>query len=172
MRIHRSTKYWLVSIITLTACFPALALAAIHVDLGVSGDALFVASNDSRCEDARIDCIAVKKGDEPDLFFDLDKACKSGGPSYKLSQIRIAMASKRWPSPDNPLPANVAADFSADPNTGIIDLSAGNNQLKDDRIKLKDKNSGAYTVYYEIQATSCEGSGAIVLDPAIRNTGK
>ena len=156
----------------LMAWFPAATMAAIHIELDVADGALYVSSNSGRCPDGRIDCIAVQKGDEPHLFFDLAKACKRDGPPYKLNRFRIAMKDKHWPTADNPLPANVASDFNADPSTGVVDLTAGENQLKDDRIKLKDRNNSAYTVYYEIQATGCDGSGEIVLDPAIRNTGK
>lgn len=172
MRNPIRTSAWLVTITTLAVCFPVLAQAAIHIELAVADRALYVSSNDARCPGGRIDCIEPMKGDEPDLFFDLDKACKSGGPQYKLNQFRIGMKEKQWPTAENPLPDYVAKDFLADPNTGIVDLTAGQNQLKDDRIKLKDSNSSAYTVYYEVQALPCSGGDAIVLDPAVRNTGK
>jgi hypothetical protein len=172
MRNPIRTKAWLITITILAVCFPALAQAAIHIELGVAQGALYVISNDGRCPDGRIDCIQPKRGDEPDLFFDLDKACKNDGPQFKLTQFRIGMKEKQWPTAENPLPDYVAKDFHADPNTGIVDLAAGQNQLKDDRIKLKDSNSSAYTVYYEVQALPCSGGNAIVLDPAVRNTGK
>lgn len=172
MKNPKCTKVWFVSALTFLACAPTLATAAIHVELGVANSALYVISNDAKCPDEGIDCIQTTKGDEPDIFFDLAKACKDGGPQYRLSQFRIAMAEKQWPNPDYPLPAYAADDFNADPNTGIVDLTAGNNQLKDDRIKLKDSNSDVYTVYYEVQAVPCAGGDSIVLDPAIRNTGK
>ena len=172
MRNPINKKVAFVSIFTFTAFVPALAVAAIHVELGVANMALYVIDNDARCPDAEIDCIQTTRGDEPDIFFDLDKACKPDGPQYKLSQFRIAMAEKQWPNPDFPLPGYAARDFNADPNTGVVDLSAGNNQLKDDRIKLKDSNSDVYTVYYEVQAVPCAGGDPIVLDPAVRNTGK
>ena len=47
----------------------------------------------------------------------------------------------------------------------------GNNSLSEDKIKIRDKNVGAYSVFYEITATGCNGSGEIKLDPAIRNGG-
>ena len=56
---------------------------------------------------------------------------------------------------------------------GYVDLEAGNNQLSDKTIKLKDHNSTAYTVYYEVTASHCTDTTApdIRLDPRIRNGG-
>lgn len=168
------------AVISLGALFlPAAAYAAIHVKLAVNFDSnppsLIVVSNDSRCTDGPEDCIEVSRGSSPNIFFDLDKACGEGGPNYELQQIRIAMAEKYWPSGDNPLPQYVADDFYADPYNGVIDLVGGDdgkNSLKGDRIKLKDNNSSAYTVFYEITARQCDGDGFITLDPAVNNNGK
>ncbi len=155
---------------------PAAAQAAIHVDLAVdettSPASLKVTGNNAQCADGPVDCIDVSKGSSPNLYFDLDRACSSFGPNYRLSQFRIAMTEKGWPTAENPLPDYVAADFNADATTGVVDLGAGSNQLRDYRIKLKDENSKAYDVFYEITATACDGSGTIVLDPTVRNTGK
>ncbi len=166
----------LVAVAAVVACFPALALAAIHVDLAVdtatAPPSLQVTGNDAKCSGGALDCIQVSKGDSPNLYFDLAKACASGGPAYKLAQFRIAMAEKQWPTSTNPLPADAAEDFNADPNSGFINLTGGSNQLQDARIKFKDKNSSAYTVFYEITAKECNGEGEIKLDPSITNTGK
>lgn len=166
----------LVVVAAVVACFPALALAAIHVDLAVdtttAPPGLQVIANDAQCPGGALDCIQVSKGDSPNLYFDLAKACQSGGPAYKLAQFRIAMAEKQWPTGSNPLPADAADDFNADPDSGFINLTGGSNELKDDRIKFKDKNSSAYTVFYEITAQECSGDGEIKLDPSIINTGK
>lgn len=155
---------------------PAAANAAIHIKLAVDSDTrLVVTENDSPCANGPIDCIEVAKGTSPNLFFDLENACKSNGPQYRLARIRIAMAEKDWPGRSNPLPHHVADDFYADRYNGVIDLIYGNggsNDLKNDRIKLKDKNDTAYTVYYEIAAQQCNGSGVILLDPSVRNGGK
>jgi len=155
---------------------PAVADAAIYVQLEVSGgDSLIVIGNGSQCANGPLDCIEVTKGSSPNLYFDLDKACKSGGPEYQLEQIRIAMADKDWPTAGNPLPDDVADDFYADKDTGVIDLVRGNhgwNKLSKDRIKLKDKNSREYMVFYEITARQCDGNGTIVLDPMVRNDGR
>ena len=163
-------------IMVVCMCFPAVVTAAIHVELEVSGGTSLVATaNDSQCTDGPIDCIDVVKGSSPNLYFDLDNACKPDGPDYQLVQIRIAMSEKDWPTTSNPLPDDVAEDFYADRDTGIVDLAGGNhgwNDLSKSRIKLKDKNSGAYTVFYEITARQCTGDGTIMLDPMVRNGGK
>lgn len=177
MKKTNTMNYRMLVVVALAvSCFPALALAAIHVDLAVDSTtappSLHVIGNDSQCPGGALDCIQVSKGDSPNLYFDLDKACESGGPAYKLEQFRIAMAEKQWPSSSNPLPADAADDFNADPNSGLVNLAAGSNRLKDARIKFKDKNSSAYTVFYEITARECNGEGEIKLDPSITNTGK
>ena len=85
------------------------------------------------------------------------------------------MTEKDWPTTNNPLPDDVAEDFYADKDTGIVDLAKGNhgwNDLSKSRIKLKDKNSRAYTIFYEITARQCDGNGTILLDPMVRNGGK
>jgi hypothetical protein len=157
------------------SCFPGMAMAA-HVELAVDSTTapprLYVILNDSKCPGGADDCIEVARGSSHNLFFDLDNSCKASGPEYKLQQFRIAMSSKNWPTSGNPLPAHVVDDFDADPNTGYVNLAGGDNQLKDERIKLRDMNSSAYEVFYEITAVSCTGNGEIKLDPTIRNTGK
>jgi hypothetical protein len=105
------------------------------------------------------------------MFFDLDKACKQNGPNYKLSAFRLANANKEWPTADKPLRDEIVKDFNADPTTGYIKWDSNDNTLSDERIKLKNKNIKAYSVYYEITAVGCNGSGEIKLDPVIRNGG-
>jgi hypothetical protein len=80
------------------------------------------------------------------------------------------MRNKDWPTQDNPLSSDVAGDFNADPNTGYIKWD-GSNSLGDDKIKIRNKNRTAYSVFYEITATECTGSGEIKLDPVIKNGG-
>lgn len=158
------------------SCFSGMAMAAVHVELAVDGTtappSLYVISNDSKCPGGAEDCIEVARGSSPNLFFDLDDSCKASGPEYRLAKFRIAMSPKDWPTSGNPLPAHVAEDFDADPNTGFVNLASSDNQLKDERIKFKDKNSSAYEVSYEVTAVSCTGNGEIKLDPTIRNGGK
>ena len=162
--------------LVLGAFIPNLALAAVHVELAVDNTSsparLYVILNDSQCPGGPADCIEVKKGDSPNLYFDLDDSCKASGPEYQLHQFRIAMQPKAWPSPENPLPAYAAQDFNADPNSGYVDFNAGRNSLKPERMKLKDSNSQAYEVHYEITAIGCNGEEPIRLDPSVRNTGK
>jgi hypothetical protein len=154
---------------------PALAVAATHVELDATPKtnptALVVIDNDSQCAGGEIDCIAVPQGSGHNMFFDLDKACKTDGPAYKLSAFRLAEADKAWPTPANPLSKKITDDFNADPTTGYIKWDSNDNTLSDDRIKLKNKNIEAYNVYYEITATECTGTGEIKLDPVIKNGG-
>lgn len=155
--------------------FPAVAMAAIQVKLEASPQsnptALGVTDNDSQCPGEDKSCIDVAKGSTPNMFFDLDKACKQGGPNYKLSAFRLAEASKDWPTPAKPLRQDIADDFNADPTTGYIKWGTNDSTLSDAQIKLKNKNTKAYSVYYEITATACNGAGEIKLDPVIRNGG-
>jgi hypothetical protein len=153
--------------------FSTLALAAVQVDLEVDGSKLVVTGNTAQCVGGPIDCIEVKQGTNPHLFFNLNGACGNSGPVYKLTAFRIGLQNKVWPTSSNPLPANIARDFDANPQTGYTNLSQGDNKLNDNKIKLKDHNSSAYMVYYEITATHCTDITApkIFLDPQIKNGG-
>jgi hypothetical protein len=150
-------------------------MAATHVELKASPEInpthLEVVANDSQCAGGPIDCIEVPRGSGHNMFFDLDKACKAGGPNYKLSAFRLANANKEWPTADKPLRDEIVKDFNADPTTGYIKWDSNDNTLSDERIKLKNKNIKAYSVYYEVTATKCDGTGEIKLDPVIRNGG-
>jgi hypothetical protein len=163
--------------------FPITAWSAIHVELKVNnaGDALEIEGNDQPCPGASgssdLTCIEVKKGQSPNIIFHLDDACDAdvaGHPEYMLhaDSIRITMIEKVWPTGADKLPVLVADDFEADRNSGVIDLGAAGNSFASDRIKFKNKNSHAYSVYYEINAQKCaDPSQSIVLDPIIRNPG-
>ena len=153
--------------------FSSLALAAVQVDLSVSGSKLAVTGNTAQCTGGPIDCIDVKAGTNPHLFFNLDGACGSNGPAYKLKSFRIGMQNKVWPTSAKPLPAHIASDFNANAQNGYVNLAAGNNQLRDDKIKLKDHNRTAYTVYYDVTVAHCTDmtAGDIHLDPQIKNGG-
>lgn len=156
--------------------FPAVAMAAIHIKLKVNTQnnppTLEVIENDAKCADGKIDCIEVPKGSWHNLFFDLDKACNQDGPQYKLSAFRLAEASKDWPTPAKPLKQAIVDDFDADPTTGYIKWDLSRNSLSESRIKLLDNNADAYSVYYEITATQCVGTGEAKLDPVIKNGGR
>jgi hypothetical protein len=153
--------------------FSTLAMAAVQVGLQVSGSKLVVISDNAQCAGGPIDCIDVQKGTKPNLFFNLNGACGNSGPAYKLTAFRIGLQNKVWPTPSTALPTDVADDFGANPHTGYVNLSEGNNQLSDNKIKLKDKNGSEYTVYYEVTAAHCTDMTApdIHLDPQIKNRG-
>jgi hypothetical protein len=153
--------------------FSTLAVAAVQVDLELDGSRLVVTSNSAQCSGGPIDCIDVKHGTNPHLFFNLRGACGNSGPDYQLAAFRIGMQNKVWPTPAKPLPDHVAQDFNANPQTGYVNLSHGDNQLRPDKIKLKDYNKTAYTVYYDVTVSHCTNMTAddIHLDPQIRNGG-
>lgn len=173
--MRRPIPIWYSSLVlaVVVACLPSLAEAArVDVELEVSNGALIVTGNSRQCEGGPVDCIEVAKKNSPNIFFYLDNACGSGAgaPQYKLTGISLSMVKGLPVGPANPLPQVVAGDFDADPITGMIKLPG--NQLTNDRIKFKNKNTQQYTVFYEITAGPCSGSGApIILDPAIRNQG-
>jgi hypothetical protein len=154
---------------------PALAVQVdLQVNNSVSPPALEVTNNTSPCagQPGNSNCIEVRKGSQPHMYFNLKKACKAGGPSYKLTKFRITEKDKDWPSSQNPMNRDVAKDFCADRSTGYVELRNCQNQRKDDTLKLKNFNQKPATVYYEIAAEPCSGSGSsIYLDPQIRNKG-
>lgn len=168
------TMNWIKFTVALLAFgFSTLAMAAVQVDLAVQGSKLVVTGNNAQCSGGPVDCIDVAKATKPNLFFNLPGACGSQGPQFRLAAFRIGMQSKVWPTPANPLPANVAADFAANPRTGYVDLNHDTNQLRNDKMKLKNKNGSAYSVYYDITAAHCTDmtAGDIHLDPEIKNRG-
>lgn len=153
--------------------FSTTAVAAVQVDLKVNGSDLSVTRNTAQCSGGPIDCIEVKFGTNPHLYFNLPGACGRNGPKYRLAAFRIGLKHKVWPSPASPLPAHIAEDFNANANTGYVNLHIPDNSVSDDKIKLKDHNRSAYTVYYDVTAAHCTAQTAhdIHLDPQIKNGG-
>lgn len=151
-----------------------LATAAVNIELELDDkgnpQALVVTKNNAQCAGGPIDCIEVKRGTQPHMFFNLKKACN--GIDYKLTKFRITQTNKQWPTPQNPMDAAVARDFCADRNTGYVDFRYCNNDLRDGKMKLRNFNKKAADVYYEVTAASCSNpSKEIKLDPLIRNKG-
>ena len=173
----KSRNWVLFAVLLGTLCFSTLVMAAVEVELKLDDPAnpkaLVIESNDSKCNGTILDCIEVAVNDSPHLFFYLKNACKASGPQYKLMTFKITQVDKAWPTVGNPLNLWVANDFYADPKTGIVDLSAGKNKLRDAKIKLKNFNTREYTIYYEISAKHCTDNtkADIYLDPEIRNKG-
>jgi len=156
-------------------CFSLPAVAAVNVELEVDSSAtppvLVVTKNNAQCAGGPIECIEVEQGTNPHMFFTLKKACN--GVDYKLSKFRIAEKNKQWPTPSNPLPLPVSKDFCADRNTGYVDFRYCNNSLADNEMKLKNFNSKAADVFYEVTATHCDNDEEkIYLDPQIKNGGR
>jgi hypothetical protein len=175
-----SMNYVRFAVLILVLCFSTLVAAApIKVELQVVGDELKVKVNEKPCDDVTptSDCIKVAENEKPFIIFNLPKACgdDAGDPKYKLRNIRISLIKKVWPTKNDPLNAQVAADFKADPETGNIDFNSGNNKKTNKKLKFKDLNKHAYTVFYEITAIHCDESSDadnIHLDPEIRNKGR
>jgi len=172
----------------------ALAVPPIKVELGVVEvtdpvtltvvDTLTVISNDKPCDGtaAGLSCIVVAKGNKPFIVFNLPDACKKdidgnpvdGSPVYELIGMKIAQIKKDWPTPDNPLNKKIASDFKADPETGEINFNYGENNRKPWKLKFKNRNNNAYSVFYKITAAPCDDESNdpdITLDPEIRNRG-
>lgn len=159
-----------------------------YVDLVVTGSgastALEIESNDVKCGNDK-HCIQTVKGQDMDLDFRLKKACKNGGPEYRLTEMQLSMVQRQPQSPGSNtmvkafgiyvLPAIVTSDFGANAS-GIVQWT-NHNKLADDKIKIKNKNHGEYVVFYQIKASKCPGSTVagpadIYLDPRVRNTGR
>ena len=163
-----------IALVLMALGFPTLAVAAVQVELEVDGSKLVVTRNTAQCPGGPIDCIEVKRGSNPHLYFNLKRACKNNGPVYKLKAFRIGMKNKVWPTPSNRLTEEVAEDFGAGRGTGYIDFTKNNNQLTDGKMKLKDHNRNPATVFYEVTAAHCTDMTApdIHLDPQIKNGGR
>ncbi len=164
----RAGAFWIAVAVT------PLATAAVNVELELDNkdnpQALVVTKNNAQCPGGPIDCIVVKKGTKPHMFFALKKACN--GVNYKLTKFRITQTNKQWPTSQNPMDVNVAKDFCADRNTGYVDFRYCNNDLKDGKMKLKNFNQKKAEIYYEVTAASCSNPNKkIKLDPLIRNKG-
>ena len=154
----------------LALCSTSLALGAVNVDLEVQDGALVVTKNNAQCPGGPIDCIEVKPGTHPHLFFTLKGAC--GSTNYKLTKFRIAEADKQWPSSGNRLNEQIADDFCAVADSGYVHFEICDNDLKNDKMKIKDHNSSVTSVYYEVTAANCSNpEQEIYLDPRIKNGG-
>ena len=160
--------------------FSTVAIAKVEVILGLDDPddptALVITANDSQCDGGILDCIEVAPGKTPYIIFRLPDACGGGGddPQYELVGMRITQVEKVWPTSASPLNGAVASDFKADAETGEIDFGNGKNKQTKKKLKFKNRNSHAYTVFYEITATHCDSASDaddIHLDPEIRNRG-
>lgn len=171
-------------VLIMLVCFSTLVIAApikleLEVFTPVGGDPTLrvkAGSNTSKCPGGPDDCIEVGKGKTPYIIFKLLNACdgNAGDPEYKLVNFRITLIEKLWPTPVNPLNSMAATDFNANPDTGEIGFSHGNNVKTKKKMKFKNHNSHRYSVFYEIMAEHCDASSDaddIHLDPEIRNKG-
>jgi len=119
-------------------------------------------------------CLRNIKGDAADMVFRMKNNMKcESGDLWVFTQFRLGGYSVNG-SVGKPaseadwgnLPTDVAADFRADPTTGVADFTILNKRS----IRVHNRNDQAYTVWYELTA-ECDGKKAIT-DPRIRNTGR
>jgi len=161
------------AVLPASLCFSTLAMAVnveLKVDDSVSPPVIVVTSNNAQCPGGPLDCIDVKPGSQPHMFFKLPGACN--GVEYKLTKFRIAEQDKKWPTSDNPMDAEIAKDFCVDRNDGKVHFGYCNNQLKDDMMKIKNFNRKRVNLFYEVTAEHCTNTGEeVYLDPEIRNRG-
>jgi len=180
MKIKNMLENRIIVAVFLMCCFSGSLFAAPKVELEVELDnagnavALRMISNNEKCSNAEPECVLISKGSSPNMFFDLDDACETGAKEYKLTAMRISMTHKVWPTCAAPLPDDVAYDFLADPHDGFINFRERGNYVRDDRIKLRNKNRTATDVHYEIIASHCTDAAKpdIKYDPRIRNLGQ
>ncbi len=150
------------------------AWSAVNVELEVQNQGgstvLVVTKNNAQCQGGPIDCIEVAAGTQPHLYFTLKGGCASSG--YGLTAFRITQTDKQWPTPQRPLKLEIAEDFCAGEESGYVDFMACQNELRPDKMKLKDFNRFVENVYYEVTAANCtDPSDEIFLDPQIKNKG-
>lgn len=147
----------------------AAAVITLDIDETDGSPRLVVTNNTARCADGPKDCIEVKQGTQPHMFFKLNRACQPGGTEYGLSEFYIMENEKEWPASLDP---SIASDFCADPGTGKVDLSTCGNNGKDGQLKIMNYNRRPATVYYQVIAKHCTSGETIELDPEIRNKGR
>lgn len=160
--------------ITLALGISGAAFSAVNIELEVQTQngsrVLVVTKNNARCPDGPIDCVEVKAGTQPHMYFTLKGACKS--VDYALTAFRIGTVDKEWPTPAKPLKTRTAEDFCAGAESGYVDFMACRNSLSDKKMKLKNFNRFEESVFYEVTAANCKNpADEIYLDPQIRNKG-
>jgi len=168
----KMTSLGVLLLAVLSVCAPVSAAVnvALEVDDSVNPPVLVVVNNNARCPGGPIDCIEVQSGEQPHMFFSLNRACQPGGSEWGLSRFYVMEYEKTWPAP---LTTEVADEFCANPDTGEVYLSRCQNQARDNQLKIKNFNRSEGSVYYMVEAQHCTDPGRrpIGLDPEIRNRG-
>ncbi len=181
MNDYRVSRRFHVLLLTLVFAVVSAPAFAIKITLGVdvAANELTIVANDKKCQGARMNCIGPDRGSRPFINIHLPNACggNEGDPKYKLNEMQLSMVGNtgnpgkgfgKWE-----LPQPVFEDFNADKTTGVVKFS-GPSSLADDLIKVKNKNSAEYVVFFNIKAVACKlGTipAEITLDPRIENTG-
>ena len=161
-----------VGILLLTGfCSTQVSAAVVTLDVENSSGSprLVVTNNTAQCPGGPIDCIEIGVGNQPYMFFKLNRACQPAGTEYRLVDFYVMKYEKTWPAPLDP---GTASDFCADPATGKVKLSSCGNKGNDGQLKIKNFNRKPATVYYQVVAEHCTSGDTIELDPEIRNKGK
>jgi hypothetical protein len=167
--------------VSLSLCTMAFGGTVDLMVVGTYPDArLEIEDNDVKCGNDK-SCIKTNKGSELDVDFRLKQACNEDGPQYKLTAMQFSMVESEpdgsggtiKPFGKYPMPSSAISDFDLRSDGYVIWDGANNNKLADDKIKLKDKNETAYTIYFMIEAAHCANSSEVIyLDPRIENTGR
>jgi hypothetical protein len=116
-------------------------------------------------------CIKVDRGEAADLVFDLKGNPKCSNTEYwMLTAVQLGgynsntkPAANGWGN----LPADVVADFRANPANGEAQVTL----LDKDRMRVHNMNQQPYDIWYRLKA-ECTGANPIYSDPIIKNTGK
>ncbi len=173
---------WL--LMALVFFFVSTPVFAIDVILKVdAANELLIDTNNQQCQGARKNCVKIGKGNSPFIHFKLPNACggNAGDPKYKLQEMHLSLIGNTGTAA-NPikgfgmweLPQPVYEDFNADKSTGKVNFR-GPNSLANDLIKVKDKNTAEYVVFFKIKAVVCTPGtipAEIWLDPRIENSGR
>ena len=116
----------------------------LEIDDSMDPPRLTVVNNNSRCPGGPIDCIEVARGQQPHMYFRLNRACQPGGPEWGLSRFYVMEREKDWPSS---LKTGTADEFCAHPDTGEVDMNRCGNQARDNQLQVKNYNRNEGTVY-------------------------
>ena len=184
MKLSKMTEPLPLVLLALVFFLVSTPVLAIDVFLKVnSSNELVIDDNRQKCQSTRKNCVDVKKGNSPFIHFKLPNACgdNADDPKYKLQEMHLSMVGNTGnnANPDKgfgkwDLPKPVFEDFNADKATGEVKFN-GPNSLANNLIKVKDKNSAEYVVFFKIKAVACESGtvpAEIWLDPRIENGGR
>ena len=122
-------------------------------------------------------CVQVTKYKPADIHFNLnsDKKCNMADDAqWELTQVYLGgKNSETKPLSWGNLDAEVATDFDvADAASGLLNVQNGSNPQN---IRVSNKNTKAYSVWYTVVASCMDRDGNVMgtleVDPRVKNTG-